>query len=56
MLPGRPWFPQALVLNFDTAQEAATSSPSNTGTGVLELRYLTELEAYSLYLKIERVR
>jgi hypothetical protein len=56
MLANRFWFPRALVLNFDTAQSAATTSPSNTGTGVVELRYIGDTEDYSLYLKIERLR
>jgi hypothetical protein len=56
MLPNQFWFPEALMLNFDAAQRAATTSPSSMGTGVIELRYLARSEDYSLYFKIEHVR
>jgi hypothetical protein len=55
MLANKFWFPRALVLNLDTAQRAATTSPSNVGTGVDEIRYFAGDESYSLYFKIERL-
>jgi len=54
MLANGYWFPQALMLNFDVAQRAATTSPNDTGTGVVVLRYIARSEDYSLYLKVER--
>jgi hypothetical protein len=55
MLGNRNWFPRALVLNYDTALNAATTSPGQFGTGVIELNYLADAESYSLYFKIERL-
>lgn len=55
MLAGGQWAPEALSLNFDTAQREAISSPANMGTGVFELHYLARDEHYSLYLKIEHL-
>lgn len=50
------WAPTGLFLTYATALNAATTSPSRYGTGVVELRYnyLTQ-EDYSIYLKIERL-
>ncbi len=55
MLARSPWAPEALSLNFDTAQRAAISSLANIGTGVFELHYLARGEDYSLYVKIEHL-
>lgn len=56
MLGRDTWIPQGLTLTFETAQNAATTSPSHIGTGVVEMRYAADTENYSLYFKIERVR
>ena len=55
MLANHSWSPSALTLNFENAQAAATTSPSNIGTGVVELRYMADDEDYTVYFKIERV-
>ncbi len=54
MLANGYWFPLALMLNFEVAQWTATTSPNDTGTGVVVLRYMARGEDYSLYLKVER--
>jgi hypothetical protein len=56
MVGGNAWVPSALFLNFQTARDASTSSPSNIGIGVVEIRYAHGGEDYSLYFKIESLR
>jgi hypothetical protein len=46
MLARSHWAPEALSLNFETAQRAVISSPANLGTGVFELRYVGWGEDY----------